>query len=1045
MSKERNYKNTLNLPKTDFPMKASLVKKEEEILKDWEVKKLFAHMQDKANKRKAYILHDGPPYANGDLHMGHALNKILKDIICRSQQMMGRNAVYVPGWDCHGLPIEWKIEEQYRAKGKNKDDVPLKHFRQECRQFAKKWIEIQKEQFQRLGVMGDWDNPYTTMSHRAESIIVKEFHKFLMAGDVYLGEKPVMWSPTERTALAEAEIDYKDYVSPSLFVKFRVSETKNQNLKAAALLIWTTTPWTLPANRALSYGPHLTYGLYELETQQKRDFIIICDLLAEQVMKAHQQTNINRISSVEMDEIKTAYHPLAQHPQAKGGYDFKVPLLPAHFVSDETGTGLVHIAPSHGQDDYELGQKHQLETPSLINEAGMFYESVPLFGGHYILEQASNKPNQNPTKKLDNKTNDKPNQTTDNNPNSKLYNNPKSSSNPDNNPNSNPDNNPNSNPDNNPNSKLDDDSDSRTNSKPDSKPDKNSPKSNPNRKPTANEAVIQALIETNALSARAKWHHSYPHSWRSKAPVIFRNTQQCFISMTHNKLRQKALQALLDVKFHPPSGRVRLESMIEERPDWVISRQRAWGVPLAIFIHKQTGKILRDHKVSCRIIEAIEQEGADIWFERDPQYFLGDDYQATDYDQVKDILDVWFDSGSTHAFVLEDRQDLKSPADLYLEGSDQHRGWFQSSLLVACGTRQSAPYKNILTHGFVLDEEGYKLSKSSHKANNPQELVRQYGADVLRLWVASSDWTQDLCMGEEVMKTAHDAYRKIRNGFRFLLGNLSGFAEDNNINFEELPELERYILHKLFILDGNIKQHYQSFQFSKIIQSLLPFITNDLSAFYFDIRKDTLYCEHKNSIARRACLTVLNEICKALSIWLAPILCFTMEEVFKARHQKQKTSIHLDSIHLEPFPLLPTKWHNETLSKKWQAIRSLRGVVTAALEIARKEKQIGSSLEAAPLVYIKDKNKKSLLDGLAFEDICITSQISILDGAPPKNGFMLPDEKDVSVIVEKAKGKKNARAHGKSSPPLDKTLIILTCHPEMPKLLGHLTKRQCKM
>lgn len=902
----RNYRETLHLPQTDFPMKAGLPTSEPKILAHWQKLKLYERLRQQSAARETYILHDGPPYANGDLHIGHALNKILKDIITRAQQMMGKNAIYVPGWDCHGLPIEWKIEEKYRAAGKDKDNVPIIEFRAECRKFADKWMEIQSEQFQRFGVIGDWANPYTTMDFAAEAAIVAEFQKFIMNGSLYRGAKPVMWSVVEKTALAEAEVEYEDHVSPTIFVKFKIKSASDKALdKEASLVIWTTTPWTIPGNRAVAYSKHLSYGLYRANDE----WLVFCDKLAEQAMAAAGIEDYSRVADIDMQQITTCAHPFAEQ-----GYDFDVQVLPADFVTDDTGTGLVHVAPGHGPDDYELGIKHGLEIPFMVDEVGRFYPHVPLFANKIIYDEKGKAGNANP-------------------------------------------------------------------------------------------AVIDALEQANKLFAKGKLRHQYPHSWRSKAPLIFRNTPQWFISMQSNNLREIALREIDKTNWVPKSGRNRIRAMIENRPDWVISRQRAWGVPLTVFVHKESGDILRDENVNRHIVEAVKQHGADIWFEADPQTFLGSKYKAEEYEQMTDILDVWFDSGSTHAFVLEARAELRSPADLYLEGSDQHRGWFHSSLLESCGTRGRAPYKAVLTHGFVVDENGRKMSKSAGNAANPQKLAQQAGADIIRLWVVSSDYAEDLRIGAEIIKSNTDAYRKMRNTFRFILGNLAGFTEAERVAPADMPELERLMLHKLAMLDILVRENYHAFNFRKIYQALFNFMTLDLSAFYFDIRKDALYCDKADSLNRRATRSVLDTIFSCLTAWLAPILCFTMEEVWQARFADEN-----DSVHLRPFPDIEKAWRDDELAAKWEKIRTVRRVVTGALEIERREKRIGSSLEAAPQLYIADAGLCALLDGLDMADICITSQIEIINDKPPVDAFTLDDVALVGVVPALAEGKKCQRS-----------------------------------
>ena len=901
----RDYRETLNLPQTDFPMKAGLPKREPEILAYWEKIRLYDRLREAAKDKEKFVLHDGPPYANGDIHIGHALNKILKDIIVRARQMTGKNAVYVPGWDCHGLPIEWKIEEQYRSKGLNKDEVPATEFRAECRSFAEKWVATQSKQFQRLGIIGDWDKPYATMAFDAEAVIVQEFQKFVMNGALYRGSKPVMWSVVEKTALAEAEVEYEEHVSPTIFVKFPVKQADNHALTdGVSAVIWTTTPWTIPGNRAMAFSKSLSYGLYQVGD----DKLILSDDLAERAMNAADITDFQRLRDVEPEGL------ICAHPFAGQGYDFDVPILAGDFVTAETGTGLVHIAPGHGQDDFELGLKHQIEVPFTVDEAGVYFDHVPIFAGKKVLDE---------------------------------------------------------------NGKNGD----------------------------ANGAVITALIEANALFAKGKLRHQYPHSWRSKAPLIFRNTPQWFVSMEHDNLRDKALKAIDEVNWFPKAGRNRIYAMIENRPDWVLSRQRAWGVPLTVFIHQQSGEILRDEAVNQRIVEAVKAQGADAWFNTDPQVFLGDTYQAEDYEQVTDILDVWFDSGTTHAFVLEERNDLHWPADVYLEGSDQHRGWFHSSLLESCATRGVAPFKNVVTHGFTMDEKGRKMSKSMGNAVDPLKVIDQSGAEIIRLWTTSCDYSEDQRIGPEIIKANTDAYRKMRNCFRFLLGNLSGFNDAEKCDLQDLPELERYMLHRLGEVSEVVRAGYEEFDFRRVYQTLFNFMTVELSAFYFDIRKDALYCDPDDSPARRGCYTVMDITFDCLTSWLAPILCFTTEEVWQSRHGETR-----GSIHEQQFPDMPAHYKNDELGAKWDIIRKIRRVVTGALEIERQEKRIGSSLEAAPVVFIANTDWFDKTQDLNMADICITSQIDIRNEMPPAEAFTLDDVKEVGVIPALAIGQKCRRS-----------------------------------
>ena len=896
---QRDWRETLNLPQTEFPMKAGLPKREPDMLAHWAKIGLYDKLRADAKGREKFVLHDGPPYANGDIHIGHALNKILKDVIVRAHQMMGRDAVYVPGWDCHGLPIEWKIEEQYRNKGQDKDEVPANEFRAQCRAFAEQWVGVQSEQFQRLGVLGDWQNPYTTMAYEAEAVIVAEFQKFIMDGSLYRGSKPVMWSVVEKTALAEAEVEYEEHVSPTIFVKFPV-----QGMDKTFAVIWTTTPWTIPGNRAMAYSAGLTYGLYAANGEQ----LVLCDNLAAQVMNAAQIEDFERVGDINPGEL-TCHHPL--HGQ---GYDFDVPVLAGDFVTDETGTGLVHIAPGHGQDDFELGMQHNIEVPFTVDEGGVYLDSVPIFAGKRVLDDKG-------------------------------------------------------------------------------------------KDGDANGAVIGALVEAERLLAKGKLRHQYPHSWRSKAPLIFRNTPQWFISMETNGLRETALKEIDKVNWYPPSGRNRIFSMIENRPDWVVSRQRAWGVPLTIFVNKNTGEPLRDDAVNARIVDAVKANGADAWFDTDPQDFLGADHKAEDYEQVSDILDVWFDSGVTHAFVMEARDDLAWPADVYLEGSDQHRGWFHSSLLEACATRGAAPYKNVITHGMTMTEQGKKMSKSLGNAVDPLKVIQQSGAEIIRLWTMSCDYSEDQRIGPEIIKANTDAYRKIRNSFRFLLGNLADFEDGEKVAYADMPELERYMLHRLAELDTLVRDNYGHFDFRKIYQSLFNFMTVDLSAFYFDIRKDTLYCDAASSLERRACRTVMDIAFHCLTRWFAPVLCFTTEEVWQSRF-----GVSDDSVHLQQFVDMDAAWQDDALAAKWDNIRKVRRVVTGALEIERREKRIGSSLEAAPVVHIGDVELMRALDGQNMADICITSQIELTDNAAPSDAFTLEEVAGVAVVPKMAEGKKCQRS-----------------------------------
>ncbi|MCR9147460.1 MAG: isoleucine--tRNA ligase [Rhodobacteraceae bacterium] len=939
-----DYKDTLNLPQTDFPMRAGLPKREPDWLSRWNDMGIYSRLRAKAEAetRQPFTLHDGPPYANGHLHIGHALNKILKDMVVRSQQMMGRDARYIPGWDCHGLPIEWKIEEQYRKKGLNKDAVDVVDFRQECRKFAEGWIDIQRDEFKRLGITGKWSKPYLTMDFRAERIIAEEFQKFLMTGTLYQGSKPVMWSPIEKTALAEAEVEYHDKESFTVWVKFEVST--EGDLQDAKVIIWTTTPWTIPSNKAVVYGEDFAYGLYEVTDTpaecwaEKGERLILADKLAGDVMKRArlEEGMYTRLRDVSAEELSglSLKHPLHGAEGAGGQWDDLRDFRAADFVTDEEGTGFVHCAPSHGMEEYDLyrglGMLEQVITYNVMDD-GSFRADLPFFGGKYILNRKGGEGD-------------------------------------------------------------------------------------------ANKAVIDKLVEVGGLLARGKIKHSYPHSWRSKAPVIYRNTPQWFAAIDRKvgdgqdtygeTIRDRALKSIDElVQWTPKTGRNRLYSMIEARPDWVLSRQRAWGVPLTCFKKKgalptDPDFLLRDEAVNARILEAFEAEGADAWYKPGAkERFLGNDHDPNEWEKVDDILDVWFDSGSTHAFVLRDREDGSADglADLYLEGTDQHRGWFHSSMLQACGTIGRAPYRGVLTHGFTLDEKGNKMSKSVGNTVAPEEVVKQYGADILRLWVAQSDYTGDLRIGPEILKGVADGYRRLRNTMRFMLGALSHFREEDRVDPADMPELEQWVLHRLAELDEKVRTGYAAYDFQGVFQALFNFATVELSAFYFDIRKDALYCDG-DTARRRAARTVMDLLFHRLTTWLAPVLVFTMEEVWLERFPGKDSSVHLVDI-----PETPETWTNSDLAGKMIAARMVRKAVTAALEVKRTEKVIGASLEAAPVVHVEDKATLDILQQMAFADLCVTSDIVLTADPIPSEAFRLPDVPGVGVVFERAIGEKCQR------------------------------------
>ena len=926
-----NYKDTLFLPRTDFPMKAGLAKREPELLAHWQEMNLWDRLRADAKGREKFILHDGPPYANGNLHIGHALNKILKDVINRSQQMSGKDAYYVPGWDCHGLPIEWKIEERYRAKGKDKDAVPALEFRQECRDFATNWINIQREEFKRLGVIGDWNNPYLTMNFKAQARIAAEIGKFLVNGLLYRGSKPVMWSVVEKTALAEAEVEYEDYESDQIWGKFSIDvNSAPEELHGAFLVIWTTTPWTIPGNRAICFSPRISYGLYEVTDAPDDNWVaagerlLISDGLAEEVFKQSRVVRYRRICDVHSNTLEGI---VCAHPLKSLGYEFPVPLLSGEHVTDDIGTGFVHTAPGHGVEDFEvwMANKNVLDErgikttiPYTVDGDGFLTDEAPGFDGKRVLTEKG-------------------------------------------------------------------------------------------KKGDANEAVILALQRVSSLVARSRLKHQYPHSWRSKKPVIFRNTPQWFISMDRapngdgNSLRKIALDQIEKTSWFPSQGKNRIGGMVEGRPDWVISRQRAWGVPIPVFVHKETCEPLRDAAVIDRIVAAFEEEGADAWYVSEPSRFLGGSYNANDYEQVRDVVDVWFDSGSTHTFVLEDRPELEWPAALYLEGSDQHRGWFHSSLLEACGTRGRAPYNAVLTHGFVLAEDGRKMSKSLGNVVAPQQVIEQNGAETLRLWVAASDYSDDLRIGAEIIKQLTDSYRRLRNTLRYLLGNLDGFTDAEKVDAADMPELERWILHRLWEIDREVRTGYGTYDFHGLFRTLHDFCANDLSAFYFDIRKDCLYCDPASSPGRRAARTILDELFSCLTAWLAPILCFTAEEAWMCRNPDSG-----DSVHLRQFPEIHEGWRDDGLAEKWRKVGNIRRVVLGALEIERIEKRIGASLQAAPDVYLT-ADYLDALEGVDVADLAIVSSIHLHEGTAPDGAFHLPELEGIAVVPALAVGEKCAR------------------------------------
>ena len=897
-----DYRSTVFLPRTDFPMKAGLPQKEPVIAERWESKGLYQQIRNARRGREKFIFHDGPPYANGDIHIGHALNHTLKDMVVRTQTLLGKDAPYVPGWDCHGLPIEWKVEEQYRKKKLNKDEVPVREFRAECRAYAQHWVDVQREQLKRLGISADWDKPYLTMAKGAEATIVSELFKFAESGQLYRGAKPVMWSPVEKTALAEAEIEYEDIVSTQIDVAFEIVESPVPELVGAYGVVWTTTPWTIPVNQAIAYNPAINYVLASTGGSD-RDFLVAEELWQKLVERANAYSGgLEGQKAKKVIPGSQLAGTIARHPMHKlGGFFARPrPFLAGDFVTTDQGTGLVHMAPDHGEDDFELCRANRIDPVFAVDAAGSYRPDWLWLGGKgSVINAKFNAP-------------DGP--------------------------------------------------------------------------------ICTDLREAGALLASsADFQHSYPHSWRSKAKVIYRCTPQWFIAMDRSlphllpltraeqrweneggdanavldekdpTLRQLALDAIAATRFVPEKGRNRLGSMVEQRPDWVISRQRAWGVPIALFLDKRSGEPLVDHEVNKRIIDFVQNQGVDAWGAENAAHFLGN-RSPDDYEMVTDILDVWFDSGCTHVFTLDSGHWPEEcwPADLYLEGSDQHRGWFQSSLLESCGTRGRAPYNAVLTHGFTMDAKGMKMSKSLGNTISPVDLMKEYGADILRLWALSVDFTEDHRIGKEILAGVADQYRKLRNTFRYLLGALDGFSEKERLDdVSAYPELERYMLHLTSVLDQKLRNAVDDFDFNAYTRLLGDFANNDLSAFYFDIRKDSLYCDAPSSTKRRAYRTVLDTLFHALVRWLAPVLVFTSEEVWGARYPD------LGSVHLLEWPLIPPV---DSDIARWTTLRALRSEVTERIEPLRREKVVGSSLEAE--IWVPSEEDPELL-----EELFITSTV----------------------------------------------------------------------
>jgi isoleucyl-tRNA synthetase len=890
-----DFKNTIFLPETDFQMQASLSKKEPEITEYWEKLDIYAKLRSIPKEKGVFILHDGPPFANGTPHAGTAMNKVLKDIIIRMKQMQGYDAPFVPGWDCHGLPIEWKIEEQIRESGKSKNDVPIAEFRNMCHKFAEYWIDVQRSGFKRLGVSADWKNPYLTMNFENEAEIARCMGKFIVDGTLYRGERPVYWSVVEETALADAEIEYMDKKSASLYVAFEIKSTDVDFLKDSYCIIWTTTPWSIPGNRVVAFREDIEYCLIEAND---RKFIVATDLIND-----FSETTGVKCKTIKTFSGKVLEGAICRPPLHKSGYDFDVPMLHGEHVKTDSGTGLVHTAPEHGVEDFVLCKKHMIPQPHTVGGNGLYYDHVPLFAGKHVF-------------------------------------------------------------------KVEND-------------------------------IIAALSEAQALIFSGTIKHSYPHSWRSKAPLIFRTTPQWFISMDKTNLRKKALAEIEKAKWIPAHGYNRIKSFVENRGDWCVSRQRVWGVPIPLFICKKSGEPLRDENVMNCIVEIFKKEGTNAWFSRKPQDFLGDKYSADDYEQNMDTMDVWFESASSHSYVIR-KGNGNIQSDLYLEGSDQHRGWFQHSLLSSCGIYDNSPFKAVLTHGFIIDEKGRKMSKSIGNVVTLDDVVNNWGADIFRMWVSNSDYTQDLKLGINILKQLEDVYRKLRNTLRYMLGALSGYGNDEeNVKYQDLPSLEKWILHKLAKTEASLDECIDNYDINKYFMTLYTFCAVDLSSFFFDIRKDCLYCDHENSQKRRAYRSILHVLFQHLVRRMAPIMVFTSEEAWLSFYGK-------GSVHLEEFMKPNTEWINDELFEKINKVKEIRKSVTTALEIARKNKVIGSSLQASVTLYDPDGIITEKCENF-WEEIAITSGFEIQNSAIPATAFVGDDIKNIGVVVSTAAGEKCER------------------------------------
>ncbi len=928
-----DYKKTLNLPQTSFPMKANLSRREPEILARWEEMGLYSRLREQSEGSPPYILHDGPPYANGHIHLGTALNKILKDMIVRSRQMSGFNAAYVPGWDCHGLPIEHQVDKELGERKKSMSKVEI---RQHCRRYAEKYIDIQRDEFKRLGGLGEWENPYLTMSYDYEAAIARELGRFFANGGVVRSRKPIYWCSACQTALAEAEVEYHDHHSPSIYVKFSLTEKSLARFPSLAgeevsIVIWTTTPWTLPANLAITLHPEFPYAA----VKARGEVWILAEGLVEkcmQIFSVEDYEILARFSAQELAGLACA-HPFLDRESL---------VVPGSHVTLEAGTGCVHTAPGHGREDYEMALEHGLEVYSPVDDEGRFVEDVPFFAGQFVFE--------------------------------------------------------------------------------------------------ANKAVNAKLSQLEKLVFETDVSHSYPHCWRCKQPVIFRATEQWFISMEKNDLRGKALEWIDRVEWIPGWGRDRIHNMIANRPDWCISRQRSWGVPITVFSCEDCGELLATREVFDHVVALFEKEGADCWFARDSKELLpqgtrcgcgGDRFR-----KETDILDVWFDSGASYAAVLEGRPNLRAPADLYLEGSDQHRGWFHSSLLESVGTRGTAPYKSVLTHGFVVDGKGYKMSKSLGNVIAPGEIIQQYGAEILRLWVAAEDYRDDIRISQDILKRLSEAYRRIRNTCRFIMGNLNDFDPAlDRVAPEHMDELDRFALHELQGLIGKVREAYGRFEFHRVYHALHNYCVVDLSAFYLDILKDRLYTKGAASVERRSAQTALHEILTSLLRLMAPILAFTADEAWWSLPARPG-----ESVHLEPFPQVNEDWIDAALEKRWQVILPLRSDVQRALEGARQAKVIGHPLDAEVILQLPE----ALRDVFAGQEellrsVFIVSGVSLSPDVPMEGSVEGVETAGLRIQVKPAGGSKcercwvRAETVGQFS---DHPSVCHRCHPEVAGMAG---------